>query len=157
MNRDTGVYTAALLGLASVAVLILAALWVTTDGFAAWSSSGASTSTTRSFSLTVEDPTSSEDRTIVRVVYPLTVSDITCVLTSGTSVTINPKHGVDRSGSGTAFLSSATAITSTTTGDSLTSFASATVAAGSYVWLETTAASGSPGELNCVFSYTFDT
>lgn len=36
MNRDTGIYTAGLLGLAAVAVLILAALWSTTNGFEQW-------------------------------------------------------------------------------------------------------------------------
>jgi len=76
-----------------------------------------------SFSITIEDPTASEDIGLQRFNVPITITKIVGVLTGDyTSVTINPKFSTDRSAAGTAVLSAATAITSTTTGTVITSY-----------------------------------
>jgi hypothetical protein len=109
-------------------------------------------------SLTVEDPTNAEDMTIWYTLKAITIREIQAVVvgSSTPSVTINPKHATDRSAAGTAILSSATAITNTTTGQQLTSFNDATIPANSFIWLETTAKSGTVDELHLTIRYTYD-
>jgi hypothetical protein len=51
-------------------------------------------------------------------------------------------------------LNSPTAITSLTTGTSITSFDDPTIPQSSFVWFETTAESGTPSEINCTFHFT---
>lgn len=108
-------------------------------------------------SFTLEDPTSSEDMSIWRVTQNITIVEVNCTVVGTTpSVTINPKHASDRSAAGTALLSSATAITNTTTGQALTSFTDATLSDGEILWLETTAQSGTVDELHVTIEYTID-
>jgi len=112
----------------------------------------------KSISLTVEDPTSAEDISIVFFFQAVTVRELQCVVVGSAtpSVTINPKHGTDRSAAGTALLNAATAITNTTTGQNLTSFTDNTLVADSFLWLETTAKSGTVDELHITIRYTAD-
>ena len=112
----------------------------------------------RQVAIVVEDPTSSEDIDIGFVFSAITIQEIQAVVvgSSTPSVTINPKHSTDRSAAGNAILSSATAITNTTTGQNLTSFTDATVPADSHIWLETTAKSGTVDSLAVTIRYTFD-
>ena len=110
-----------------------------------------------SFSITIETPTASEDIGLQRFNVPITITKIVGVLTGDyTSVTINPKFSTDRSAAGTAVLSSATAITSTTTGTVITSFGDATIPADSFLWLETTAKTGTAGNLELTVFFTKD-
>ncbi len=113
---------------------------------------------TKFVSITIEDPTSSEDITICRFNEAVTITKVVGVVvgSSTPSVTINPKHHTDRSNAGNALFSSAQAVTSTTTGDVDTSFSDATIPADSFLWLETTAKSGTVDELNITFFYTTD-
>lgn len=57
----------------------------------------------------------------------------------GTSLTWNVKRNTSRNAAGTALLSSDQATTSNTTGDTITSFSSASFAANSFIWLTSSA------------------
>lgn len=113
---------------------------------------------TLSVKLTLENPTSTEDFTIAHFPAAVTITEVVAVVvgSSTPSVTIEPQHNTDRSAAGNNVLSSATAITSTTTGQTLTSFDDATLPANSYLWLETTAQSGTVLELHITITYTED-
>lgn len=108
--------------------------------------------------LTVEDPTSSEDIGFYFFNSAVTIQEIEAVVvgSSTPSVTIEPSHSTDRSAAGNDVLSSPTAITNTTTGQNLTAFDDASVPADSFLWLETTAKSGTVDELTITVRYTFD-
>jgi hypothetical protein len=109
------------------------------------------------FTLVAETPTATEDIGLPRFSVPVTITKVVGVLTGDyTSVTINPKFSTDRSAAGTALLNAATAITSTTTGTVITSFGDATIPADSFLWLETTAKTGTAGNLELHFYYTKD-
>lgn len=112
----------------------------------------------KSVRLIIENPTASEDIGFGQLAQgAVTITKVVGVLTGDyTSVTINPKHGTDRSAAGTALFSAGQAITSTTTGTVLTTFADATLAAGEFLWLETTAKAGTTGNLELTVYFTED-
>jgi len=94
-------------------------------------------------SITVIEPTSSEDISLLYSENGFTLSEIRAVLRGTTpSVTWSIRYGTDRSGAGTEVVTGGTTTTNTTTGESVTTFNNATIPAGNYVWLETTATSG---------------
>lgn len=99
----------------------------------------------------VTSPTSSENFGAVNFPFAVSVDSIVCVLrgSSTPSVTINFAHGLDRS-SGTNLLTSGQAITSTTTGQRFgaSSFSDATLAKGEFIWLTSSAQSGTVNELS---------
>jgi len=84
----------------------------------------------------------------------ITIIEVQAVVV-GTSCTINPVHGTDRSAAGTALLSSPTAITNTTTGQNITSFGDATITADSWIRLKTTAINACT-QLTVTMKYTVD-
>jgi len=106
----------------------------------------------------IEDPTSSEDITMFFTDDAITVTQINAVLrgSSTPSVTFTVRHNSDRSAAGAEVVTSGTTVTSTTTGSEVTSFNDATIPAGSWVWLETTAQSGTVDEMNVTIEYTRD-
>ncbi len=108
--------------------------------------------------ITVEDPTSSEDIGFHFFHQAVTIREVHAVVvgSSTPSCTVNPKHHTDRNNAGNAVLDSATAITNTTTGQTLTAFTDATVPIDSFLWLETTAKSGTVDELQLTFRFTID-
>ena len=109
--------------------------------------------------ITIEDPTSSEDITMFFTDDAITVTQLNAVLANGSStpsVTWTIRHSTDRSAAGNEVVTSGTTTTSTTTGSEVTSFNDATIPAGSWVWLETTAQSGTVPELNVTVEYTVD-
>jgi len=107
----------------------------------------------RSMTFTIETPTATEDVMIHRFQRAVTIVEVEGTIRGGTSVTINPKHAADRSAAGTALLSSATAISNTTTGQEITSFNDADIDADEILWLETTALSGTVDELSLTITY----
>lgn len=109
-------------------------------------------------SITVEDPTSSEDISIFFTNKAITVTEMRAVLVGSAtpSVTWTIRHGTDRSGTGAEVVTSGTTTTSTTTGSDVISFNDATIVADSFVWLETTAQSGTVDEINITIFYTVD-
>jgi hypothetical protein len=105
-------------------------------------------------SITVVNPTAAEDLCIFYTPVAITVTHVYAVI-AGTSCTINPTHGTDRSSATNAILDGATAITNTTTGQDLTSFNDATIPAASWVVLKTTAATSCTA-LHVTLSFTVD-
>lgn len=99
----------------------------------------------------VTSPTSAENFGAVNFPFAVTVDSIVCVLRglSTPSVTINFAHGLDRS-SGANLLTSGQAITNTTTGQRFgaSSFSDATLAKGEFIWLTSSAQSGTVNELS---------
>lgn len=100
--------------------------------------------------ISIQNPGSSEDASIFFTNVELTLSEIRAVLvgSSTPSVTWTVRWAADRSSAGTEAVTSGTTTTSTTTGDDVTSFNNDTVPADSFVWLETTAKSGTVAELH---------
>jgi len=108
--------------------------------------------------ITIEYPTNIEDISMFYVTDDITITNIYAVIRGSAvpSVTINPVQTLDRSAAGTAILSAPVAITNTTTGQNLTTFNDATVPAGSWIVIKTTAQSGTVLELCVTIIYTID-
>lgn len=108
--------------------------------------------------ITIESPTSSEDLTMFFTDDAITVTQLNAVLrgNSTPSVTWTIRHNSDRSAVGNEVVTSGTTTTSTSTGSEVTSFNDATIPAGSWVWLETTAQSGTVDEINITIEFTRD-
>ena len=114
---------------------------------------------TRTASITVETPTATEDITIFFTNKAITISEMRAVLigSSTPSVTWTIRHhATDRSNAGNEVVTSGTTTTSTTSGSDVTSFNDATIPSDSFVWLETTAQSGTVTELNVTLVFTED-
>jgi hypothetical protein len=92
--------------------------------------------------LSLENPTASEDMSWFYTNRAITIQELVFVLVGSGSVTPVIRHSTNRSLTGTSIRSSNTAITNTTTGTIETSFSDATIPANSFVWVETTAQSG---------------
>ena len=104
----------------------------------------------------IENPTNAEDATWFFTNRAITLTQVRAVLVGGTtpSITYQIMHNTDRSAAGNTVTTSA-AVTNTTTGADAT-LDDATVPADSWVWLETTAQSGSPVEIAVFAEYTDD-
>jgi len=109
-------------------------------------------------SYNVEDPTSSEDGPHFFTNKAITVTEMRAVLlgSSTPSVTWTIRHGTDRNDTGAEVVTSGTTTTSVTSGDDVTSFNDATIVADSFVWLETTAKSGTVDLITITLIGTFD-
>ena len=106
------------------------------------------------FAITIENPTSSEDVAIFYCSEAITVEQMSAVVKGTTpSVTWTVRFGSDRSATGTEVVTGGTTTTSTTTGSQVTSFNNANIPAGSWIWLETTAQSGTVTEINVTVKY----
>ena len=94
--------------------------------------------------VTVSAPTNAEKIVLFFTTVALTLSQIRSVLIGSAtpSVTFSIRYGTDVSGSGTEVVTSGITVTSTTTGLSTTSFTNGTVPADNFVWLTTSAKSG---------------
>ncbi len=108
--------------------------------------------------ITVEDPTATEDITIWYTHQAITIREIEAVLVGSAtpSVTIEPVHHTDRStvtGSDNDILTAPEVILDTTTGEGFVSavFDDPTIPADSFIWLRTTAQSGTVDELSITF------
>jgi hypothetical protein len=78
--------------------------------------------------------------------YTITEMDAVLRGSASQSITWTVRKGSDRSAAGTEVVTGGTTTTSTTTGSVVTTFNSATIAAGDYVWLRTTAKAGTVDE-----------
>lgn len=115
----------------------------------------ASIKPTLSKTFTLEAPTATEDFTIFRTDVAITIVEVIAVSVGTTpSTTYQLKHDTDRDAAGTAVTTSA-ATTSKTTGDIATA-SDYTIPANSWIWLETTAASGTSVKLTIDIRYTED-
>lgn len=106
-------------------------------------------------SITVESPTATEDLSMFFTPVAITVTKMTAVLVgaSSPSLTWTVRFATDRSATGTEVVTSGTTTTSTTTGSVVTSFNDATIDANCFVWLETTAQSGTVNQMNLTIIY----
>ena len=130
----------------------------TTDGLRGRSASEAKDDLGLSFSksITVEDPTDSEDLTIFYTNIAITVVAIEGVIRGATSVDVNIIHSTDRSAAGNDICTADETVSNTTTGVNFTLGGDTTIPASSFIWLETSALSGAPDELHVTIRYTED-
>lgn len=107
--------------------------------------------------ITIESPTSSEDITLFYTDEAITITKMAAVAVgSSPSVTWTVRHHSDRSNTGNEVVTGGTTTTSTSTGSVVTSFNDATIPADSWVWIETTAMSGTVGNLSITIKYVKD-
>jgi hypothetical protein len=108
--------------------------------------------------LTIANPGASEDFSFFFTDKAITILKITAVLvgSASPSVTWTIRHDADRSAAGTEVVTGGTVTTSVTTGSVVTSFNDATVIANAFLWLETTAQSGTVNSINVTVFYKQD-
>jgi hypothetical protein len=93
--------------------------------------------------VTVLYPTAAEDITLMRTDREMVVSSIVAhVSGSSPSVTYSLRFDADRSAAGTEVVVGGSTATSTTTGNTVSAFSNATIPSGAWIWLTTTASSG---------------
>lgn len=117
-----------------------------TDSYWKWSGSARERLVERQIKVTIKTPSAAEDYTIINVgSVPIDIYEVESVIVGSTSVTWTLRKGTDRNATGTAIITGH--VTSNTTTGDLTTVADS-VAADSFLWLETTALSGTPAELH---------
>lgn len=112
----------------------------------------------RTAAMIVENPTSSEDLSFFHTERAITIQIMRAVLVGSAtpSVTWTVRHSTDRNAAGNEVVTSGTTTTSTTTGSDITSFNDATIPADSWIWIETTAQSGTVNSINVTVHFTTD-
>lgn len=102
------------------------------------------------YGLSIASPGASEDRTLGEARAAFAISSMRAVLVGSAtpSVTWTVRKGSDRSAAGTEVVTGGTTTTSITSGSAVTILTSPAVAANDFLWLETTAQSGTVGELH---------
>lgn len=105
-------------------------------------------------SISMDNPTSSEDVAMLFTAEEITLSRIDAILrgSGSPSVTFSIKFGPDRT-TGTEVKVGGIIVTSTTVGLSTTVLDNATVPANSWVWITTSAKSGTVTELHVSLTY----
>ena len=106
--------------------------------------------------VTIESPTDAEDISMWYADDAITIVKIVFSIVGATSVTVTLRHHTDRSNAGNEVVTGGTVANSTTTGNVVTSFNDATVPADSFIWLETTALSGTPDSVQVTIFYRQD-
>ena len=105
--------------------------------------------------LTLEAPTASDDITIFRTDVAITVQQVISVSTGTTpSTTYQLKHHTDRNNAGNNLTNSS--ISGNTTTGNIATLSDPTIPADSFIWMETTAASGTNVYLSVDMRYTED-
>jgi len=101
-------------------------------------------------SITIGSPDNSEDISIFFTEIPIEITKMVAVLVGSAtpSVTWTIRFDANRNLTGIEVVTSGTTTTSTTTGSSVTSFNNTVISANNFVWLETTAQSGTVDEIN---------
>ncbi len=116
----------------------------------------AATIPTHQKAIILEAVGSSEDVSIFYTSVAITISAMAAVVRGSTpSVTWTIRHDPDRSVTGAEVVTSGTT-TTTESGETISSFNDATIPAASWVWLETTAQTGTVDELAVVVDYSED-
>lgn len=107
--------------------------------------------------ITIANPTAIEDQGLFFTKAAITVTQFSAVVMGITpSVTYTIRFATDRSAAGTEVVTGGSTVTSTTTGDIVTSFNDATIPANSWVWLETTAVDVTTTQVTLTINYTID-
>lgn len=110
----------------------------------------------KSKSITIEQPTNVEDVSMFFTPVALTVSEIRVVLRGSTSPSVSwtVRYGSDRGGVGTEIVIGGTTTVNVTDGDDVTVLDNAVIPADSFIWLETSAKSGTVNALHITIRYT---
>lgn len=94
-------------------------------------------------------PSAAENVTLLWAESAMTIDRIVAHVDGATpSVTFSLKHAADRSAAGTDVVTGGSTVTSLTTGNSITTFNNAGIAAGSWLWLTTSAVSGTVSQFH---------
>lgn len=108
-------------------------------------------------SITILNPTTSENLTVAYFTNAATIRKLVAVSRGTTpSRTWTLRKASDRSAAGTEVVTGGTTTTNTTTGQVVTTFNSASISAGNFLWFTTTAGSGTVTELSITIEYTED-
>jgi len=127
------------------------------NGNGTWSIPPGGSAATLTKSVTAEDPTASENISMFYTNVAITVTQITSVIQGTTSVTFDIEHGTSRAtATGTGVIGTDVVCNSSTTGVVTTTFTDDTIPADSFVWLSTSAISGTPDEFHVTVEYTED-
>ena len=105
--------------------------------------------------ITIINPTASEDITLMRTDQILTISQFDTLLQVSGASTLDytVRYGTDRTGAGTEVVTGGSTTSSSTTGDEVTSFTQATIPTGNWIWIETTNITGSVQEFNLTIHF----
>lgn len=104
--------------------------------------------------LTITSPSATEKVVLFFTVEPVTVQEIRSVVTGSTpSVTFSIRFGADVSTAGTEVVTGGITVTNTTTGLKTTSFSNPSIPGGVFIWLTTTATSGTVDLLNVSLAF----
>ena len=134
-----------------------AAVWILEEAVATAANVIIKTSNVFCKAIIIESPTSTEDLSLFYADDAITVTKMTCVMVgTSPSVTWTVRHHTDRSNAGNEVVTGGTTTTSTTTGSVVTAFNDATIPADSFVWVESTAQSGTVTSMNLTIYYTID-
>lgn len=98
--------------------------------------------------ISVECPVVDDNFTLFFAAVETTIEQLNFVLQGATDVTVFVRFAADRSVAGTSVVNAGTVVTSTTTGQEITSFDNAVIPAGSWVWVLFTAVTDNPDEIN---------
>lgn len=106
-----------------------------------------------SIAITIENPTNSEDITLWQVENGITITEVVCVQRDGTSITIDPRHGSDRSAAGTPVFATPVTVTDDISGNTFNVFSDPVLSPDEFLWLESTTTVDDPIEVSCTFYY----
>ena len=111
----------------------------------------------RDKAIIIENPSGAEDISFWFTNKAITISEMRAVVRGSTpSVTWTIRHGPDRSAAGNEVVTGGTTTTSQSTGSDVTVFNDATIPADSFIWVETTAQSGTVDEIYITAVYSED-
>ena len=117
------------------------------------SSSSAEGSADQRIGITVECPRLNDNFTLFFTPVEITIQQLNFVLAGTTDLTVFVRFDSDRSVAGTSVINAGTVVSNTTTGQEITAFDNAVIPAGSWVWVEFTAITDEPDEVNVSVVY----
>jgi hypothetical protein len=97
---------------------------------------------------TIYAPTAAENVTLFYTTQAITITNLISVIRGGTSVTYTVRYDSSRAATGTEVVTGGTVANNSTTGLNTTSFNSASIPANRFVWVQTTAVSGTVNEFS---------
>jgi len=105
-------------------------------------------------SITILSPQATDKVTLFAIPYAATITKLQAVVRGSASPAVHYalKYGTDRT-SGTTVVAIGSTVSSTTTGNTVTTFDNSTPAADSYVWMEVVAITGTVDEYHLTVSY----
>lgn len=107
--------------------------------------------------ISILNPSTSENLTVLYAENALTITKLVAISRGTTpSRTWTLRKASDRSAAGTEVVTGGTVTTATTTAQTVTTFNSASIPAGNFLWFTTTAGSGTVTELSITIEYTED-